>query len=63
MTKGEKDASSGGGLVPGLLSGMVTTARQMLAPMRTAEYPDVPPTLPARRGGLTPKARPARGDS
>ena len=36
MTKGEKDATSGGGLVPGLLSGMVTTARQMLAPVRTA---------------------------
>lgn len=52
MTKGEKHASSGGGLVPGLLSGMVTTARQMLAPVRTAEYPDVPPTLPARSRGV-----------
>ena len=52
MTKGEKDASSGGGLVPGLLSGMVTTVRKMLAPVRTAEYPDVPPTLPARSRGV-----------
>ena len=48
--KGERPTS--GGLVPGLLGGMVTTAKQMLAPSRTAEYPDVAPTLPARSRGV-----------
>ncbi|GAA1237553.1 MULTISPECIES: 4Fe-4S binding protein [Janibacter] len=39
-------------IVPGLVTGMVTTAKQMLAPVRTAEYPDVAPDLPARSRGV-----------
>ena len=43
---------TGSGFVPGLLSGMATTARQMLSPTHTAEYPDVAPELPARSRGV-----------
>lgn len=40
------------GVVPGLVQGMVTTAKQMMRPVRTQEYPDVAPTLPARSRGV-----------
>lgn len=39
-------------LVPGLVKGMATTARQMMRPPHTAEYPDVAPELPARSRGV-----------
>jgi len=40
-----------GGL-PGLLKGMVTTARTAFRPTHTAEYPDVAPDLPPRSRGV-----------
>ena len=45
-----KDA--GRGLVPGLVSGMAATAKQLFSPTHTGEYPDVPPQLPARSRGV-----------
>jgi NADH-quinone oxidoreductase subunit I len=42
---------SGGGL-PGILKGLVTTARTALRPTHTAEYPDVAPDLPPRSRGV-----------
>ena len=36
----------------GLVSGLATTARTMLAPARTREYPDVKPPLPPRSRGV-----------
>jgi len=36
----------------GLMSGLVTTARTMLRPSHTREYPDVPPALPPRSRGV-----------
>jgi NADH-quinone oxidoreductase subunit I len=41
----------GGGL-PGILKGLVTTARTALRPTHTAEYPDVAPDLPPRSRGV-----------
>jgi len=41
----------GGGL-PGILKGLVTTARSALRPTHTAEYPDVAPDLPPRSRGV-----------
>ena len=38
--------------IPGLVKGMATTARQMMSPPHTAEYPDVAPELPARSRGV-----------
>jgi len=40
------------GSLPGLLKGMVTTARTALRPTQTAEYPDVAPDLPPRSRGV-----------
>lgn len=40
------------GLLPGAVSGLVTTARTMVRPAHTAEYPDAPPTLPSRSRGI-----------
>lgn len=39
-------------MVPGLLSGMATTAKALLRPTQTAEYPDVRPELPPRSRGV-----------
>ena len=39
-------------LVPGLLSGMITTARTTLRRTTTQEYPDVRPDLPPRSRGV-----------
>jgi NADH-quinone oxidoreductase subunit I len=36
----------------GLVKGMVTTARVLMRPTHTAEYPDVRPTLPPRSRGV-----------
>lgn len=38
--------------VPGLLSGMATTARTMTRPAHTRQYPDERPELPARSRGV-----------
>ena len=38
--------------IPGLVKGMATTARQMMSPPHTAEYPDVAPELRARSRGV-----------
>jgi NADH-quinone oxidoreductase subunit I len=42
----------GHGAGRGLVSGLVTTARTMLRPSHTREYPDVPPSLPPRSRGV-----------
>ena len=42
----------GQGLIPGLVKGLATTARNLLTPAHTAEYPDVPPILPPRSRGV-----------
>jgi len=39
-------------MVPGLLKGLITTARTALRPTHTAEYPDVAPDLPPRSRGV-----------
>ncbi|WP_377640477.1 4Fe-4S binding protein [Oryzobacter terrae] len=39
-------------MVPGLLKGLITTARTALRPTHTAEYPDVAPALPPRSRGV-----------
>ena len=39
-------------LLPGILKGLVTTARTALRPTHTAEYPDVAPDLPPRSRGV-----------
>lgn len=39
-------------IVPGLVSGLATTAKTMLTPAHTAEYPHVAPELPARSRGV-----------
>ena len=46
--QGSKDRS----ILPGLLTGMAATAKQMVTPPHTAEYPDVAPQLPARSRGV-----------
>ena len=38
--------------LPGILKGLVTTARSALRPTHTAEYPDVAPDLPPRSRGV-----------
>ncbi|MEO6791160.1 MAG: NADH-quinone oxidoreductase subunit I [Ornithinibacter sp.] len=48
----DTDKPTGRGPVPGLLKGLVTTARTALRPTHTAEYPDVAPTLPPRSRGV-----------
>ncbi|MGE9807446.1 MULTISPECIES: NuoI/complex I 23 kDa subunit family protein [unclassified Janibacter] len=40
------------GFIPGILKGLATTARTMVTPAHTAEYPDVGPDLPARSRGV-----------
>jgi NADH-quinone oxidoreductase subunit I len=42
----------GHGVGRGLLQGLATTARALLRPAHTAEYPDVAPTLPPRSRGV-----------
>jgi NADH-quinone oxidoreductase subunit I len=44
-------SGKGSGL-PGILKGLVTTARSALRPTHTAEYPDVAPDLPPRSRGV-----------
>ncbi|MFN8074835.1 MAG: NADH-quinone oxidoreductase subunit I [Kineosporiaceae bacterium] len=46
------DARGRGGLGSGMLAGLVTTAKAMLAPSHTAEYPSVQPALPPRSRGV-----------
>ncbi len=41
-----------GGALPGLLKGLATTARTMVRPAHTAEYPDAAPALPPRSRGV-----------
>ncbi|WP_406829621.1 NADH-quinone oxidoreductase subunit I [Pedococcus sp. KACC 23699] len=43
---------SSGGAIPGILKGLATTARTMVKPSHTAEYPDVQPHLPPRSRGV-----------
>jgi NADH-quinone oxidoreductase subunit I len=38
--------------LPGLVKGLAVTARAMVTPAHTAEYPDVPPSLPPRSRGV-----------
>jgi NADH-quinone oxidoreductase subunit I len=38
--------------LPGILKGLITTARTALRPTHTAEYPDVAPDLPPRSRGV-----------
>ncbi|MEO7069188.1 MAG: 4Fe-4S binding protein [Nostocoides sp.] len=40
------------GLVPGIIKGLVTTAKTMTKPTHTAEYPDAAPELPPRSRGV-----------
>jgi NADH-quinone oxidoreductase subunit I len=42
----------GPGTGRGLVAGLATTARALLRPAHTAEYPDVPPPLPPRSRGV-----------
>ncbi|NHN55239.1 NADH-quinone oxidoreductase subunit I [Calidifontibacter sp. DB0510] len=49
MARQEKESR---GLVPGLLSGMATTARTAFRPTHTRQYPDVAPDLPPRSRGV-----------
>ena len=42
----------GQGAGRGLISGLVTTARSVMRPAHTREYPDVPPALPPRSRGV-----------
>ena len=42
----------GHGAGRGLISGLVTTARSVMRPAHTREYPDVPPALPPRSRGV-----------
>ena len=46
------EAQTGSGVIPGLLRGMATTAKSVLRPTHTQEYPDVAPTLPPRSRGV-----------
>ena len=46
------DKRRSAGFVPGLVSGMATTARQLARTPHTAEYPDAAPELPARSRGV-----------
>jgi NADH-quinone oxidoreductase subunit I len=52
-TRAEREPERGerGGLVPGIFKGLATTARAMVTPSHTAEYPDVLPDLPPRSRG------------
>ena len=43
---------SGGGIVPGLVKGLATTARSLTRRHHTVEYPDVKPQLPPRSRGV-----------
>ncbi len=40
------------GALPGLVQGMAATARQLVSPSHTREYPHVAPDLPARSRGV-----------
>ncbi len=41
-----------GGLLPGLIKGLATTARTLVTPSHTTEYPDAKPALPPRSRGV-----------
>jgi ferredoxin len=43
---------SSSGVGRGLISGLTTTARALMRPSHTAEYPDVKPDLPPRSRGV-----------
>ena len=45
-------ANRSGGILPGLVKGLATTARTLTRPTHTAEYPDVSPALPPRSRGV-----------
>jgi len=45
-------ASKGGGVLPGLIKGLITTAKTLGRPTHTAEYPDNQPHLPPRTRGV-----------
>ena len=47
----QRPGASRAGL-PGLVKGLAVTARAMVTPAHTAEYPDVPPSLPPRSRGV-----------
>jgi len=49
VTGPEREKGTG---LPGILKGLVTTARTALRPTHTAEYPDVAPDLPPRSRGV-----------
>src|ERR1700733_4197425 len=46
------DHSQGHGVGRGLVTGLATTARALLRPTHTSEYPDVKPDLPPRSRGV-----------
>jgi NADH-quinone oxidoreductase subunit I len=47
-----RDGRSSGGMIPGLVKGLATTARSMTRRHHTVEYPDVKPQLPPRSRGV-----------
>ena len=47
-----KDKRGRDGILPGLLKGMATTAKSVMRPTHTAEYPHAEPTLPPRSRGV-----------
>ena len=47
-----RKAPKGGGILPGLIKGLATTARTLGRPTHTAEYPDNQPHLPPRTRGV-----------
>ena len=50
-THTHQPGQTGHGFMPGILKGLATTARAMVTPSHTAEYPDVLPDLPPRSRG------------
>ena len=47
-----KDKRGRDGILPALLKGMATTAKSVMRPTHTAEYPHAEPTLPPRSRGV-----------
>jgi NADH-quinone oxidoreductase subunit I len=48
----EHEPKRSGGALPGLVKGLAVTARALVTPAHTAEYPDVEPSLPPRSRGV-----------
>ena len=48
----QRGGAARGAGIPGLVKGLAVTARALVTPAHTAEYPDVPPSLPPRSRGV-----------